>query len=153
MKNRLAGAVGVTVAVAVAALVGVAPAASAENVAIRPCADLLTGVGSYVPGDTAVSPRMVTTEMELAAAPCDAVTYTLEVTYTTLAGTAVTRTTTAYSATGTHVSFVVQVPEPDAPGEVHGKVTTSRKGRVLDDSEATITFDLVPGSGGGSYQG
>lgn len=147
MKNRLAVAVGVVVA----ALAGVAPAANAAD--IRPCADLLTGQGSYVAGETPASPRIVTTRMELAAAPCDALAYTLEVTYTTLTGTAVTRTASVSAVDGTQISFVVEVPEPDAPAEVHGKVSTSRKGRVLDDSEATITFDLVPGSGGGSYQG
>lgn len=148
MKNRIAVAVGV----AVTALLAVMPGAGAEE-DVRPCGDLVTGLGSYVPGPTAASPRVVTTQMELAAAPCASVTYTLEVTYTTLTGAAVTRSTTSYTTAGTQVTFVVEVPEADAPAEVHGKVSTSKKGRVLDDSEADISYDLLPGSGGGSYQG
>lgn len=150
MKKRIAGAV----AVATAALATwVAPAGATVDSSGKPCSELLRGTGAYTLGSTPVAPRTVTADVELAATPCDKVTYALTVTYTTLSGAAVTQRTTAYTLVGgTTISLAVAVPEPDAPDQVSATVSTiSKKGDVLDETNTVLS--LLDGGGGGSFQG
>lgn len=119
----------------------------------RDCTEMTGGFGSYALGATPTT-RVVTTQIALLAAPCDQVTYTFTVSYSTLSGAAASVTTTAYEVVdGTNVKFAVDVPDADAPATVHGVVTTSKRGKVYDSTEADIVLDGVPGGGGGSYQG
>ncbi|MBW3668856.1 MAG: hypothetical protein KY443_06545 [Actinobacteria bacterium] len=140
--------------IALAALAPLAPSAYADGIDAkgRDCTEMVSGFGAYSFGATPAT-RVVTTAIELLAAPCDGITYTLTVSYVTLSGTPVTVTTTTYEAVGTMVQFAVDVPEFDAPLEVHGQVTTAKRDKSYDTTEATIAFDELPGSGGGSYQG
>ncbi|HVF75187.1 MAG TPA: hypothetical protein VM938_09060 [Acidimicrobiales bacterium] len=151
--NKTIARLTLAVGVGVAALLGTTPLAGATIDAKGPdCAEILGGSGSYVLGPAAGT-RTVTTDLTLAAPACAEITYTLEVTYTTLTGTAARVSTTTYSAVGNAVQLAVTIPDADAPATVHGVVTTAKRAKVLDHSETDIDIDGIPGSGGGSYQG
>lgn len=142
-------------AVGVAALVGTIPTANAQlsdDGKGPDCAEITGGAGIYSYGETPVA-RVVTSRLTLLAPACRDITYTFEVTYATLSGTAGRVLTTSYVAAGTEIEFRIDVPELDAPNQVNATVTTAKRGKALDDTSTLIVFDGLPGSGGGSYQG
>jgi hypothetical protein len=143
------------VAAGVAGMVGALPPASAQggNDAKGPdCAEIVDGRGAYAFGTTPGT-RVVTADLTLLAPACADITYTFVVTYTTLTGTAARVVTTSYELVGTVVSFTVAIPEVDAPAQVQTAVTTTKRGKLLDETSTPLDFDILPGSGGGSYQG
>lgn len=149
--TRLAAGLGV----GVAGLVGTIPMAGAqlsEDGKGPDCAEIVGGAGVYSYGATPVA-RVVTSRLTLLAPACRDITYTFEVTYTTLTGTAGRVVTTSYAVAGPDIEFRVDVPELDAPSQVNATVTTAKRGKALDDTSTLIAFDVLPGSGGGSYQG
>lgn len=145
---RLALVVGIGTTGLVAAM----PTAVAEPDAKGPeCAEILRGSGTYTFGETPLT-RVVRTRLELEAPACADITYTFTVSYTTTTGVPVQATTTEYVAADAFIEFTVSVPELDAPNDVTGTATTSKRKRAYDETSAPISFD-IGGSGGGSYQG
>lgn len=141
--------------IALAAVAPLAPSAHADggDDAKGPdCAEIVDGRGSYQFGPTPGT-RIVTSTMTMLAPACPEVTYTFEVTYTTLGGTQARVVTTDYVATGNLVDFTVEVPEADAPETVQATVTTSKRNKAYDDTFTAISFDILGNGGGGSYQG
>lgn len=140
---------------ALATVAALAPSAGADggNDAKGPdCAEIVDGRGSYRFGATPGT-RVVTATMTMVAPACPDVTYTFEVTYTTLLGTQARIVTTDYVGAGNLVDFAVEVADADAPETVQTWVTTSKRTKQYDDTFAAINFDILGNGGGGSYQG
>ncbi|HEX9969186.1 MAG TPA: hypothetical protein VGB03_03535, partial [Acidimicrobiales bacterium] len=73
------------------------------------CAEIVDGRGTYAFGTTPGT-RVVAADLTLLAPACTDITYTFEVTYTTLTGTAARVVATSYEAAGPVVSFTVVIP-------------------------------------------